>query len=283
MFCKIQLLKSANGDEWYTWTRWGRIGQPGRKKARGTGSFADAKKEFDKTFKDKTGHKWDDRREPHITGKFIYMERSRTYIERNDEEDSSDGDESPWAKGRTESKASNKTEGVNSKKPVESTLPKPIQRLMEFIFDQNNFAIVMAEMSYDANKLPLRKLSKHRLMAAFEKLKELGELFIRPAWAIDKYYYGTLDEAIEAFTKYYYSAIPHVFGRNRPPMIRDVQILRKETELVESLSNMEIANKIMKGSNKEDQGDAMHPLDRQFAGLGLTEMTPCKSLGISAP
>ena len=38
---------------------------------------------------------------------------------------------------------------------------------------------------------------------------------------------------------------------------------------------MEIANDIMKDA-KEDVGDLVHPLDRQYAGLGMAEMTPCK-------
>ena len=154
---------------------------------------------------------------------------------------------------------------------------------MEFIFNENNFASAMAELSYDANKLPLGKLGRRTLKAGFERLQEIGELFIRPASAIDKHHMKSLDAALEVFTNSYYSTIPHVFGRNRPPVIRDEQRLRKEIELMESLSGMEIANEIMKHANKEGEVNVTHHLDRQFASLGLTEMTPCKSLDISAP
>ena len=273
-FYRIQLLKSTTGDTWHTWTRWGRVGEHGQKKVLGTGSFTDAKKEFDKKFKEKSGHKWDDRREPPKTGKY-------TYVERNYEEDSSDSDELPGVTGRRASKISTKSDGGRSNKPVESTLPKPVQRLMQFIFNQNNFASAMAEMSYDANKLPLGKLGKRTLMAGFERLKDLAELIDKPALADEKHNM-TYDQATEAITNSYYSTIPHAFGRNRPPMITDEYRLKKEIELIESLSDMEIANEIMKDAIKNGEGDAMHQLDRQFAGLRLTEMTPCKFLDTSA-
>ena len=38
---------------------------------------------------------------------------------------------------------------------------------------------------------------------------------------------------------------------------------------------MDIANDIMK-ETKEEAGDIMHPLDRQFAKLGMDEMTSRK-------
>jgi poly [ADP-ribose] polymerase len=49
-------------------------------------------------------------------------------------------------------------------------------------------------------------------------------------------------------------------------------MLKKEIELLESLSDMKDAAEIMKVDRKTR--DAIHPLDRQFAGLGLEEMTP---------
>ena len=39
---------------------------------------------------------------------------------------------------------------------------------------------------------------------------------------------------------------------------------------------MEIANGIMK-EPKGDVGDLIHPLDRQYAGLGMAEMTHCRA------
>lgn len=70
----------------------------------------------------------------------------------------------------------------------------------------------------------------------------------------------------------YFSTIPHNFGRNRPePIVNQVQ-LRKEIGLIESLSDMKIAEEIMKEAKTSSESN-VHPLDRQYAGLGMSEMT----------
>ena len=84
-------------------------------------------------------------------------------------------------------------------------------------------------------------------------------------------------DAVMELTNSYYTVIPHSFGRNRPPMISSDERLKKEVDLLESLSDMEIANEIMKDASVSDEkGNITHPLDRQYAGLGMQEMTPRK-------
>jgi poly [ADP-ribose] polymerase len=132
----------------------------------------------------------------------------------------------------------------------------------------------MESMSYDSNKLPLGKLSKRTLKSGYEALKELAELLANPDLA-DEVHNMTYTEAIQEISNSYYTYIPHSFGRNRPPIISNDGMLKKEVELLESLSDMSIAEEIMKDA-KADVESAMHPLDRQYAGLGLAEMTPCE-------
>ena len=59
-------------------------------------------------------------------------------------------------------------------KRADSTLPKPVQRLMQLIFHKGYFADAMTEMNYDVDKLPLGQLSKRTLQRGFEALKQLG-------------------------------------------------------------------------------------------------------------
>ena len=132
----------------------------------------------------------------------------------------------------------------------------------------------MAAMSYDANKLPLGKLSKRTLKSGFEALKELAELLSNPGLA-DEVHNMSYANAILEISNSYYSTIPHSFGRNRPPVISNNDLLKREVELLESLSDMSIAEEIMKGA-KDDSGSLIHHLDNQYAALGLSEMTPCK-------
>ncbi len=83
-------------------------------------------------------------------------------------------------------------------------------------------------------------------------------------------------KAIEDFSNKYYSTIPHEFGRNRPPAIDNNEILRKETSMLDTLTDMEVANTIMKGSgsDKEKDAESVNILDKRFQDLGMEEMTP---------
>ena len=267
-FYRLQVLASSSGNKYSTWTRWGRVGEHGQSAIVGDGDLDAALMYFEKKFKDKSGLKWSDRLAEPKKGKY-------TFIERNYEEDSNDSndDDLPGAGIRRGSKTSLSSQGT--KITPESALPKPVQQLMELIFNQQLFANTMSEMSYDANKLPLGKLSKRTLMTGFERLKDLAELLADPKLAVEKYK-TDFKQAIEEISNSFYTTIPHSFGRNRPPLISTENMLKREIELLESLSDMEIANEIMKDATANDGGPLIHQLDRQFAGLGLQEMTPSK-------
>src|ERR1700712_3148247 len=79
---------------------------------------------------------------------------------------------------------------------------------------------------------------------------------------------------MEEFSNLFYSYIPHAFGRQRPPVISTEAKLKKEIQLLESLSDMRVAEEIMKEAKQNNDGQDMNTLDRQFAGLGLAEMAP---------
>jgi poly [ADP-ribose] polymerase len=73
----------------------------------------------------------------------------------------------------------------------------------------------------------------------------------------------------------YFSQIPHNFGRLHPQPITNEQQLKREIELLDSLSDMKIAEDIIKeAESRSGNSDDLHPLDRQYAGLGMSEMTP---------
>lgn len=83
------------------------------------------------------------------------------------------------------------------------------------------------------------------------------------------------NEQIVEYSNAYFSQIPHNFGRNRPRPITDEEHLKKEIELLDSLSDMKIAEDIIKeAKSKSGYHSDLHPLDRQYAGLGMAEMTP---------
>ena len=218
--------------------------------------FESALKEFNKKFKDKSGNSWDNRADPAKKGKY-------TFLERNYEKDSDDED----------SAAVKKEEGDDdTSAQVKSELPVQTQRLVELIFNHNHFNAVLEGIGYNANKLPLGKLSKATLKQGFEHLNELASLIKHPALAGNKYG-NTQKEAIEDFSNRYYSTIPHEFGRNRPPPIDNNDILRKEISMLDTLTDMEVANKIMKTTgDKGRDKESVNILDKRFQELGMEEM-----------
>ncbi|KAJ4256653.1 hypothetical protein NW762_008749 [Fusarium torreyae] len=259
-FYRIQLLKDPKSATFKTWTRWGRVGEAGQKAVLGSGSLDDAVKQFQKKFKDKSGLSWENRTDNPKPGKYAFVERS--YNPDSDDEDEEE-----------DKKAVKKEDGEEEDEapPPECTLEKPVQELMELIFNQKYFQDAMTSLNYDANKLPLGKLSKTTITRGFQQLKDLAALLDDPNLASTQWGMS-MAEATEELSNRYYSYIPHAFGRNRPPIIRDNNTLKKEIELLESLSDMKDAAEIMKIDRKSR--DTVHPLDRQFMGLGLEEMTP---------
>ncbi|KAG0154574.1 hypothetical protein PDIDSM_142 [Penicillium digitatum] len=243
-FYRVQLLAGANS-KYFAWTRWGRVGEHGQSACLGNGHLADAMQHYEKKFKDKTGLKWLNRLDIPKHGKY-------TFLERNYEEDD-EGEE------QVKAEKTMKEEDDMLPQP-ESTLSEGLQNLMSFIFNKQNVLDTLAAMSYDAHKLPLGKLSDRTLKSGFMVLKEISELMITPTLAQEKYGLPYTD-AIETLSNRYFTLIPHVFGRHRPPTLNTNAQIKKEIDLLEALTDMDVANEIMV-SSKED--DDTHPLDRQF-------------------
>ncbi|KAI9371850.1 poly polymerase catalytic domain-containing protein [Aspergillus egyptiacus] len=248
-FYRIQLLVSKDGTQYQTWTRWGRVGENGQSAHLGDGTLGSAKSFFEKKFKDKSGLAWKNRLETPKNGKYTFIERN--YEESDDEEEDNKIVKAP-------------------SKMVESKLPIAVRNLVSFIFNQEYFLSTMAQMSYDVKKLPLGKLSKRTLQTGFETLKELAELAATPSLAASRYNMP-LRPALEQLSNRYFTTIPHIFGRNRPPVLDNEAYIKKEVELLEALTDMEVANKILKDSA---QVEDVNPVDRQYEGLGMKEMTP---------
>lgn len=125
-------------------------------------------------------------------------------------------------------------------------------------------------MAYDLDKLPLGKLSKRTLESGYQYLKELAALILNNEDADATTRVANNQEMVQ-LTNMYLSTIPHNFGRNRPRPIVNEEQLKKEIGLLESLSDMKIAEDIMKEAKSSSKSD-MHPLDRQYAGLHMDEV-----------
>ncbi|KJF60509.1 polymerase [Coccidioides immitis RS] len=251
-FYFIQILEPNDmSGQYTTWMRWGRVGEFGQSSFYKDQSLEAAISTFGKKFKDKSGLSWKNRFDSPKAGKYMFLERDYE-VESEDEKEE-------------KVKKEDEEEEEVEVKMAECTLSEPIQHVVSLIFNQSYWANAMATLDYDANKLPLGKLSKRTLQKGFELLKDLSDM------VNNGQFHGT---ALEIINNQYFTVIPHALGRGRIPLINNERMIKKEIALLEALTDMEIANEILKGSKKSDAADPIHPLDQQFAGLGLQEMTP---------
>ena len=96
----------------YCHARWGRVGEDGQVKTTKADTLEEAKKDFEKKFKDKSGLAWENRTDTPKDKKYTYIEKSY-----DADDDEKDGDDDS---------------GTASDK--KSELDLPTQRLMELIF-----------------------------------------------------------------------------------------------------------------------------------------------------
>lgn len=206
---------------------------------------------FQKKFKDKAGLSWDDRAAAPKPNKYVFLERSYDA----DSEDEDDDQEAEAKDGESKEDA----------KPEPCTLDPAVQELMKVIFNEKFVAATMASMNYDAKKTPLGKLSKATIMRGFQTLKDLAAHLDSSSSA------GPAGD-IEQLSNMFYSLIPHHFGRGRPPVINNLNVVKAEIELLETLVDLKDASDLMKP--QLDELNRVHPLDRHYRGLGMDEMTP---------
>ncbi|KAL2419796.1 Poly [ADP-ribose] polymerase 2 [Exophiala dermatitidis] len=263
-FYRMQLLVHTETDEYHCHSRWGRVGDKGQSRAFGNGTLANAIREFEKRFKAKNGNVWKHRDKPTTPDKYTYIEMN---YEDSDDEEEQDDDQQPTPRSKQADK-------VKDMPKIESKLPESVQRLMNLIFNNQLFESIMVDLDYDSKRMPLGKLSKKTLLQGYEVLKELAALIANPAPLSLSY-----NMAIEGKSNKYFSLVPHVVGRKSVPVLSTLDLIKREIELLEALTDMQLANEIMKAANidKPAKQEKLHVIDRQYEKLGLREMTPVKN------
>ncbi|XP_067361545.1 protein mono-ADP-ribosyltransferase PARP3 isoform X2 [Channa argus] len=249
-FYVIQVIKESR--KYYTWNRWGRVGEVGQSKLNPFDKPENAIKDFEKKFKDKTKNNWSDRMN------FVSHPGKYTLIEVDGEED-----------------AEVKVDSVDGKsvKVTKNTLPCTLdnatQKLIKLIFSNDMFNEAMKCMNLDIKKMPLGKLSKLQIAKGFDVLEEIQAAMNQ----------NSRRECLEELSSKFFTTIPHNFGRNRPPVINDKEIVEKKKEMLMVLADIELAQTLKSETEKaqEQMIEAVpHPLDQDYNSLKcrLTLMDP---------
>lgn len=142
----------------------------------------------------------------------------------------------------------------NEKKKID-TIVKPQHRqskldnrLAQFISLICNVSMMkqqMLEIGYNAEKLPLGKLSKSTILKGYEVLKRISI-------AIEQ---RDGDKVLGQLSSEFYTVIPHDFGfkKMRDFIINTPQKVKGKLEMVEALGEIELAAKLLKDDAEEEE------------------------------
>jgi poly [ADP-ribose] polymerase len=250
-FYVIQLL--TKGGKYYAWNRWGRVGETGQSSLVGPTDLPKALKAFQSKFRDKTANQWDERKSfTPAPGRYTLIEVDRS------------------ADAKKASEIEEKLKGIDAqaaqladakaKKVKPSTLHARIEHFMGLIFDHDMFTGAMASFDIDVKKMPLGQLSLSQVEKGYEVLETLGK-------AIK----SKKNNAIMEQTSRFYTVIPHAFGRRTPPLIDTQELLDKKTEMLNVLSDIEVALSLQKDEKKQVDTDLLpNPADQNYGKLNAT-------------
>ncbi|XP_052161977.1 poly [ADP-ribose] polymerase 2-A [Oryza glaberrima] len=234
-FYIIQALESDAGGSFMVYNRWGRVGARGQDKLHGPFSSREqAIYEFEGKFHGKTNNHWSDRKS------FECYARKYTWLEMDYGE----------ADRETNKKVSPSTDQIK-----ETKLETRIASFISLICNISMMKQQMVEIGYNADKLPLGKLSKSTIFKGYDVLKRISNVISRA----DR-------RQLEQLTGEFYTVIPHDFGfkKMREFIIDTPQKLKAKLEMVEALGEIEIATKLLE-DDSTDQDDPLYARYKQLS------------------
>ncbi|XP_050138409.1 poly [ADP-ribose] polymerase 2-like isoform X5 [Malus sylvestris] len=251
-FYVIQVLESDVGGSFRIYYRWGRVGFKGQNKLAPHASRESAIKEFKQKFRDKTGNDWSNRKMFQLIPS-CYMWIEMDYNEK--EEQSAVSIHNSWSMFVEEKNGS-----ALGRQPLETQLEPCIANFISLIFNIDMMKQHVMEIVYNADKLPLGKLSKSTILKGYNILRRISDVI------------GSSNrELIEQLSGEFYTVIPHDirFKKMRKFVIDTPQKLKHKLEMVEALGEIEVTTKLL----KDDTGMQGDPLYSCYRSLHC-ELTP---------
>jgi len=210
-FYIIQLLTDSTN--YYLFTRYGRVGDKGVYSHKLYTNKTQAISEYLKTFKSKTGNIW---ATPFVkkAGKYMLLElETPKMVVIND----------------------------NSKSNLDLQLDTKVLQFIKLIANKQLMTNTLINLDLDTTRMPLGKISKNQISNAHILLKYLSDNFT------------TLSQ--QDFLQYsseFWTIVPYATRRNiTPPIINDLDNIKKCSSLLEALENLEIAGTILQQSRSE--------------------------------
>ncbi|OVA12704.1 SAP domain [Macleaya cordata] len=220
-FYMIQALESDDGGTFMVYNRWGRVGIKGQEKLHGPyTSRSSAIQEFELKFYAKTKNEWSNRKD------FVFHPKHYTWLEMDYKEAENES--------VVPEKLKDSSIGVQ---PRETQLEPRIAKFISLICNVSMMKQQMLEIGYNAEKLPLGKLSKSTILKGYNVLKRIADVIAQS----DR-------KVLEQLSGEFYTVIPHDFGfkKMREFIIDTPQKLKFKLEMVEALGEIELATKLLK-------------------------------------
>ncbi|BAF04897.2 Os01g0351100 [Oryza sativa Japonica Group] len=154
--------------------------------------------------------------------------------------------------GEADKETNKKTSSITNQLE-ETKLETRTASFISLICDISMMKQQMVEIGYNADKLPLGKLSKSTILKGYDVLKRISNVISGA---------DTDRTQLEQLTGEFYSVIPHDFGFKKMSefIIDTPQKLKAKLEMVEALSEIEIAIKLL----EDDSSDQDHPLYARY-------------------
>lgn len=241
-YYKLQILQhDKSPTQFYVFRAWGRIGTTGANKLDFFRSKEGAQADFQSIFYDKTKNHW----------------RNREAFEKQ---------AGAYSFTRQEYRAVAAKSGIEA--GSKSKLEKPVQDLVNLIFDEDMLKQSMKEMEIDLTKMPLGAVSRDTIKDAFMELQQL-ETALNSTDLSD----AEKTKLITVHTTRFYAKIPHDHGNKRAPLIDSLEGLKLKIELLENLLQIEMVTHTIKQEAGETSLSEEDPLDTKYKSLNA-KITP---------
>ena len=249
VYYKMQLLFDSQKNLFILFTNWGRVGVPGQHQQTPYFKLVEAKKEFTKIFKQKSGNEWAN------VGSFEKKFRKYNLI-----------------------KMSNKTEMREVLRPFEfdrpdfpeSRLPDRLQTLMRVLTNSKMYQLAYSTFNISQQYLPFGNLQREVLLKAKDILNEIKGLLEKLEQSLSGHEINTrlqIAEEINQKSGEYYEMVPSSrYTESAIPSFRTRE-LKNAMRIIDDLLDFEIASKILCAAQFRQQ--EVHPFDYCLGSLGV--------------
>jgi predicted DNA-binding WGR domain protein len=228
-------LEHDEKKKYYLFRSWGRIGTTiGGSMTDSYGPYLeDAKAQFEKLFLEKSRNEWKDRHafKKHPLGLNILEIQFET---------------------------ATKSDVKFDIDKSTSSLAKSVKEVIAMIFDIESMNRTMKEFEIDLERMPLGKLSKKQIMSAYGVLTELQNLInsgnAKPVNFLDA-------------SNRFYTLLPHSTGMASPPLLNSTDMIKKKSEMLDNLLEIELAYNIIKSENGDQESANRDPFDLHYERL----------------